>query len=247
MKKIPGLFLALLVLPFLSYAKGLDTEQQKQVKELVRETLIQNPEIMIDVINELKKREALEREKVQASVLQRNHEVLFNNKNDPFAGPLNAPLSIVYFGDMNCSFCKRQDPILDDIIRKHPDIKIIYKDMPILRPSSRDAAAIALAAFQQKPSSYLALHKRLMNNKGELSSDLIAEAVKKEGLDYKQLKKSVNSDIHRQLDQNIKLAQQLGIRGTPALVFDGKVQDGFIEQERLLALIGNRLKKKTNK
>ena len=242
MKKIIGLFLALLVLPSFSCAQELDAEQKKQVKELVRETLMQNPEIMIDVINELKKREAAEREKVQASVLQRNHEILFNNKNDPFAGPLNAPLSIVYFGDMNCSFCKRQDPILDEIIRQNPDVKIIYKDMPILRPSSRDAAAIALAAFQQKPSSYLALHKRLMSNKGELSPELIAEAAKKEGFDYTRLKESVNNDIHRQLDQNIQLAQKLGIRGTPALVFDDKVQDGFVEQEQLLALINKKLK-----
>ena len=233
-----------LILPLSVQAAPLDNQQKQEVKQLVREALMENPEILVEVINELKKKEQQQQAQVQGSALQSSHQELFNDSADPFVGPANAKVSLVYFGDMNCGYCKKQDPVLGNIASKYPNVKIIYKDLPILKPSSREAAAVALAAHQQNATTYITLHKRLMSNTSALTSDSIAQAAKETGLDFEKLKKAITPEINAQLDGNIRLAQKLGIRGTPALVFQDEVLGGYTDETALIAAIEKRLKQK---
>ena len=244
MKKSFAALATTLLLPLSVQAAPLDKQQKEEVQQLVRETLMENPEILVEVINELKKKEQQQQAKTQGSALQNSYQELFNDSADPYAGPIDAKLSIVYFGDMNCGYCKKQDPVLDSIASKYPNVKIIYKDLPILSPSSREAAAVALAAHQKQSSTYLPLHKRLMSSTELITSDIIAKSAKEEGLDFEQLKKAITPEINEQLDGNIRLAQKLGIRGTPALIFQDEILGGFIEETALAAAIDKRLKKK---
>ncbi|MBO9481667.1 DsbA family protein [Salinisphaera sp. G21_0] len=242
MKKLLAIAATALILPISSQAAPLDREQQQQVKELVREALMENPEIFIDVVNELKKREELAKSQAQNSVLTSNMAELFHG-DDPFAGSSTPKLTIAYFGDVNCGFCKRQDPILEVLVNSYPDLKIIYKDMPILGPSSREAAALLLAARAEGNDAYLALHKELMSHRARHDSDSIASIVRKQGLDLEALKNAVVDDeIYKQLDRNIMLAQRLGITGTPALVFPDEVVRGFNQENVLKEMIDKRLR-----
>ena len=242
MKKLLAIAATALILPISSQAASLDREQQQQVKELVREALLENPEIFIEVVNELKKREEVARTQVQNSVLTSSMAELFNNSDDPFAGSSKPKLSIVYFGDVNCGFCKQQDPVLEALVKNYPDLKIIYKDLPILGPSSREAAALSLAARAEGNDAYLALHKQLMSHPARHDSNSIASSVRKQGLNLDALKNAVDNDINKQLDSNIMLAQRLGITGTPALVFPDEVIGGFTNEDVLKEMIDKRLK-----
>ena len=246
MKKLLAIAATALILPLSSQAKPLDQEQQQQVRELVRETLIDNPEIFIEVVNELKKREEIARTQAQDSALSSSQAELFNNSNDPFAGSKTPKLSIVYFGDVNCGFCKKQDPVLESLVKAYPDLKIIYKDLPILGPSSREAAALSLAALSltegaKANTAYLSLHKQFMSHPARHDSNSIASSVKTQGLNLEELKKAVDADINQQLDSNIMLAQSLGITGTPALVFPDEIIGGFTNESTLKEMIGQRL------
>ncbi|MGO0305687.1 DsbA family protein [Endozoicomonas acroporae] len=243
MKKLLAIAATALILPISSQAAPLDREQQQQVKELVREALMENPEIFLDVVNELKKREELAKSQAQNSVLTSNMAELFHS-DDPFAGSSTPKLTIAYFGDVNCGFCKRQDPVLEVLVNNYPDLKIIYKDMPILGPSSREAAALLLAARAEGNDAYLALHKALMSHRARHDSASIAGIVRKQGLDVEALKTAVVDDkeINKQLDRNIMLAQRLGITGTPALVFPDEVVRGFNQENVLKEMIDKRLR-----
>ncbi len=241
MKKLLAIATTALILPLSSQAAPLDQEQQQQVRELVRETLIENPEIFIEVVNELKKREEVAKTQAQNSTLTSSKAELFNNSNDPFAGSMTPKLSIVYFGDVNCGFCKRQDPVLESLVKAYPDLKIIYKDLPILGPSSREAAALSLAAKAAGNETYLALHKQFISHPARHDSDSIASNVKSQGLNLEELKKAIDADINQQLDSNIMLAQRLGITGTPALVFPDEVIGGFTKESVLKEMIEQRL------
>ncbi len=242
MRKSIAALATTLILPLSVQAAPLDTEQQQQVKQLVRDALMENPEILVEVINELKKKESGQREKAQKSALSASYSDLFNNNSDPVAGPEKALVSMVYFGDLNCGYCKRQDPILDKLVEKYPNFRVIYKDLPILGPSSREGAALALSAHKQNKNAYFTLHKRLISNPGKLSTDSITAAVKAEGLNPEKLKAGVNDSINRQLDDNIQLAQRLGITGTPALVFPDEILGGFTDEAALTAIIEDRLR-----
>ncbi|USE38001.1 DsbA family protein [Endozoicomonas sp. SCSIO W0465] len=242
MKKLLAITATALILPITSQAASLDREQQQQVKALVREALLENPEIFIEVVSELKKREELARTQAQNSVLTQSVTELFNNSEDPFAGSSNPKLSIVYFGDVNCGFCKQQDPVLEALVKHYPDLKIIYKDLPILGPSSREAAALSLAARAEGNDAYLALHKQFISHPARHDSNSIASSVSKQGLDLDALKSAVDNDINQQLDSNIRLAERLGITGTPALVFPDEVIGGFTDEDALKEMIDQRLK-----
>lgn len=249
MKKLIAIAATALIIPLSSQAASLDQEQQQQVKELVREALLENPEIFIEVVSELKKREETARAQTQNSTLISHQAELFNNSNDPFAGSKQPKLSIVYFGDVNCGFCKKQDPVLEALVKAYPDIKIIYKDLPILGPSSREAAALLLAAkamsnAKESNESYLSLHKQFMTHPARHDSQSIANSVKVLGLNLEELNKTIGDDINQQLDNNIMLAQRLGITGTPALVFPDEVVGGFTNEGALKEMIEQRLKEK---
>ncbi|WP_263080486.1 DsbA family protein [Endozoicomonas sp. Mp262] len=240
MKKILALFILISHSLFLQ-AATLDQEQQDQVRQLIRQTLMEHPDIIVDAINELRKQEYQKQLKDQKAALELNKKALFEDRNDPYRGAEKPKLTITYFSDFNCGFCKRQDPILDTILEKFPEVRIVYKDLPILGESSREAATLALAAYQQDPKSYVKLHKTMMAKPGRHDSHSIATAFKSENIDIEVLKKMDHKKIGQQLDNNVQLATQLGIQGTPALVFPDHIQGGFTDAEQLEKMIKERL------
>lgn len=230
------------LLPASLQATPLDAEQQQQVRELVRSTLVENPDILVEAINELRKRELEAQQNAQKAGLDARKAELFDNPADPFIGNPNGKLSMVYFADYNCGFCKRQDPVLDAMVKQYPDLKIIYKELPVLGETSREAAELVLAAHKANPDIYQKLHQRLMSRPGGHDSTSIAVALRAEGLDAEALKQSIDADIKASIDNNLRLASELGIRGTPAIVFADEVLGGFTNADQLSVKIKERLK-----
>ena len=229
--------------PAVSQAAPMDAEQQQQVRELIRSTLVENPDILVEAINELRKREVEAQQNAQKAGLDARKAELFDNPADPFIGNGKAKLSLVYFGDYNCGFCKRQDPVLEQMVKAFPDLKIIYKELPVLGESSREAAEMALAAYNMDKSKYHSVHQRLMSKtSGPHDSASIAAALKTEGFDVETVKKNITPAIKTQIDNNQRLAAELGIRGTPALVFEDEVLGGFTQEDALSEQIKKRLK-----
>ncbi len=244
MKKILVLF-SLLCFPLTLQVQAakLDIEQQEQIRELIRQTLIEQPDIIVDAINELRKQEFQKQQAEAEASLKANATALFENNKDPYQGSKNPKLTIAYFSDFNCGFCKRQDPILEKILETFPEVRIVYKDLPILGESSREASMLALAAHRHKAENYPPLHRKLMSKPGRHDSQSIAAAFKSEGLDTEKLKHNDQASISQQLDNNIKLATELGIRGTPAIVFPDEIIGGFVEEQQLSEMIRKRIKK----
>ncbi|WP_257275115.1 MULTISPECIES: DsbA family protein [unclassified Endozoicomonas] len=220
-------------------AEPLDDQQQQEVRELVRKTLIENPDILVEAMNELRKREIAAQQNAEKQMLEARQKVLFENPENPIMGNPEAKVTIAYFGDYNCGFCKRQDPILKKIVKENPDVKIVIKELPVLGPESREAAEMALATFKQDKGKYLPVNQRLMSKPGRHSSSTIKAALKAEGIEADNLK--VDESVTQQLDENLRLAQELGIRGTPALVFPDEVLRGFTEEGALKEMIKQRL------
>ncbi|WP_448218176.1 DsbA family protein [Endozoicomonas sp. 2B-B] len=220
-------------------AQSLDDQQKQEVRELVRKTLVENPDILVEAMNELRKREIAARQSAETQMLEDRQKQLFENPENPIMGNPKAKVTIAYFGDYNCGFCKRQDPILKKIVEENPDVKIVVKELPVLGPESREAAEMALATFKLDKDKYLSVNQRLMSRPGRHTSSSIKAALKAEGVDSDKLK--VDESVTQQLDENLRLAQELGIRGTPALVFPDEVLRGYTEEGVLKEKIKQRL------
>ena len=145
---------------------------------------------------------------------------LFHKTNDPVAGNPHAKMTIVEFFDYQCGHCVNMAPVIQSILKNNPDLRIVFKEYPIRGPQSELASRAALAANMQ--GKYFAFNHALLTSGMDMNEKNILALAKSKGLDVKKLKTDMNSKAVKDLIQdNLTLAKELGIAGTPAF-FIGK-------------------------
>ncbi len=195
----------------------LDTSQ---IEAIVKNYLLENPEIIRDALIELEAKQ--DRESLAAV-----SDALHKDPRDVVIGPKDAKITIVEFFDYNCGFCKQSTQWLKDVIEEHPkDVRVIFKELPILdgrSKTSRNAAKAALAASRQ--GKYSTMHFSLMAERS-LTPERVRKIAEKAGLDMKKFEKDMQDpEIERQIDDTILLAQRIpALTGTPFFV----VGDEFV-------------------
>ncbi|MCC6954175.1 MAG: DsbA family protein [Deltaproteobacteria bacterium] len=140
----------------------------------------------------------------------------------PVRGPENAKITIVAFSDFQCPFCKRGADVLDDLQKKHPnDVKIAFKNLPLpFHAEAKGAAKAALAAGNQ--GKFWEMHDRLFNAQDGLNEANYVKIAGELGLNGDRFKTDMGSaEIAKQIDEDMKLAQSLGVQGTPGFFVNG--------------------------
>ena len=172
---------------------------------------------MIEVSKALRDQEQTQIiERAQKAILT-NANDLFNAKYTPIAGNPNGDVNVVEFFDYQCIHCRDMTPIVDKLLGADKNIRFIFKELPIFGAESQNAAKAALAAKNQ--GKYMEMHDALMNAGKPLTNDKVMAAAKSVGLDTDQLAKDMKSKaIDEELNNNFKLAQSLGVMGTPAFI-----------------------------
>lgn len=201
-----------------------------EVKKLVRETLLEQPEILREAIIKLEEQDQRAQQAEFAKQLKEQSGQLFSSKTDGIMGNPNGSIEMVYFTDYNCPYCRRMNESLQTLIKDEPELKVIVKDLGILGPDSVQAARLALAAAEQAPKQYDDLHQALMAQP-RVKTDALANIADKAGLDGKKLLEAAKAKpVADKLNQNLSLFRNLGLNGTPALVFpDGTLIPGAVD------------------
>ncbi|OYQ37692.1 hypothetical protein CHU95_00565 [Niveispirillum lacus] len=219
-------------LPVSAADKPLD---KAAVEQIVRDYLLTHPELLLEAMEALEKKQQVEGEKATAEALKTNRQALENAPSSPVGGNPKGDITLVEFFDYNCGYCKRTHPERSAAVKGDGKVRVVYKEFPILAPSSREAAKAALAANKQ--GKYEAFHTALMTHEGRLDSDAIRAAARRVGLDLKRLEQDMGDPaIDAEIKANMELAQKLGIRGTPGFVVGDTVIPGAIETEQFIAL-----------
>lgn len=197
--------------------------EKAQIEEVVHQYLLKKPEVLVEAMQILQRQQY---EKAEQTMKQTQQNIskfaarLFRQSDDPIGGNANGKFTIVEFFDYQCPHCVDMAPVLADIIKANPDVRVVFKEFPIRGPMSELAARAALAANKQ--GKYVEFNHALFMNNKPLSQDVILEVAKTAGLDVDKLKKDMNdSAIDTQLKNNVALAQELKLFGTPAF-FIGK-------------------------
>lgn len=142
---------------------------------------------------------------------------ILHDPEAPDAGNPKGDVTIVAFTDYNCPFCKKSAPDLDRIVKEDGNIRLVYKDWPILTEASVYGARLALAAKYQ--GKYDLVHRALMAIPGrQIPEHRMLEAVKVSGVDMARLQsdlKTHNDKITALLQRNMAQADSLGLQGTP--------------------------------
>jgi len=216
---------------------------KSEIETLVKEYILENPEIIRDAIIKLQEKElAQEQESFRESIISAK-DALENDPRDPVIGPKNAKVTIVEFFDYNCGFCKRATPWVEQTIEKYgDDVRVIFKELPILdhnTKTSRLAARAALAAERQ--GKYAEMHFALMKQP-RLSGELIRKTAENVGLDMRKYDADMkDATIDQHISDTLKLSNQLpALTGTPFFVVGDEYISGA-NTGRLDAIIKQKL------
>jgi protein-disulfide isomerase len=222
-------------------ARGAPDLPVERIEEIVRDYLLREPEVIYEALQELQRRQQVAATERQKAAIAANEALLFDDPATPFGGDADAQVTLVEFFDYRCGYCRTMAQGLRSLIGQDPKLRFVFKEMPILSPESTIAAKAAMAAAKQ--GKYAELHFALMQAK-ELDAASIMDLARKNGLDPQRLAADMEDPaIAAKLEENLHLAQTLGIDGTPSFVIGDQVIPGATEVTRLAEMIGNERKK----
>ena len=228
------LIAALACLPWT--ARDARAETEEEVAALIEHLRQKDPEIVLEAVQAWWKEQEEYRERQQVERIAANWDALAHAAGDPAIGPEDADAVLVEFFDYRCGFCKR---VLGDVMalaEGDSRLRIVFKEFPILGPPSVVAARASLAADRQ--GKWTEFHVALMTASGALDEDRIMDIAAGIGLDIAQLRADMESEaVTAVIERNHALAQQLGIRGTPAFLVKNAIVPGAASRDALAEMV----------
>jgi protein-disulfide isomerase len=239
---VPALLaLALCGVPRPASADSFTDTQRGDIEAIVRNYLIAHPEVLEEAMAELSKRQAAaEAKKHEASVAE-NAETIFNSPRGVVLGNRDGDVTFVEFFDYNCGYCKRAMADMLDLMKSDPKLKIVLKEFPVLSQGSVEAAQVAVAVRMQDPTGkkYLDFHQKLLGGRGQADKARALAAAKEAGLDVARIEKDMATpEVRATIEENFKLAEAMGMNGTPSYVIGKQVVIGAVGLESLREKIG---------
>src|SRR5215470_9225957 len=234
------LALALGVAPQAASAQISDV-QRSDIEKIVREYIIAHPEVLEEAMNELSKRQAAaEAEKHQATIAS-NADTIFNSPRGVTIGNKDGDVTFVEFFDYNCGYCKRAMADMIELMKADPKLKVVLKEFPVLSQGSIEAAQVAVAVRMQDPTGkkYLDFHQKLLGGRGAADKARAMAAAKEAGLDTAKIEKDIASpEVRATIEENFKLAEAMGMNGTPSYVIGKQIVIGAVGLEGLKEKVG---------
>jgi protein-disulfide isomerase len=198
---------------------------EKKIVTVIHDYLTKNPEILVEMTNELDKRQQEQQAEQQGKVISDNADALFRSPLAYSTGNPNGDVTVVEFFDYNCGFCKRALPDLVKLVDSDGKVKVVFKELPIFGEESEGAAKAALAAGKQ--GKYFEMHQKLFSEPGKADKDKGLRIAAELGLDVPQLEKDMeDSSIQQALEEAKDLAQKLGLQGTPLYLIGDRIVPG---------------------
>lgn len=209
-----------------------------ELPALVREALIKNPDMLTDAIKVMQERQAETAQKETQAALATRQDDLFKDTVSPSMGPRDADVTVVEFFDYHCGYCKHLVPSITRLLKEDKKVRVVFREFPILSQDSVLASRAAVAVHRVAPDKYFAFHTELMKASGKFDEKMLTDLARKLGVDAKKFKDALeDKETTEQLDRNRELAEALGIRGTPALVFKDRMLPGAVPFEQLQKLV----------
>jgi protein-disulfide isomerase len=204
-----------------SYAENSDKEfnvtQKEAIQKIVHDYLVNNPQVLIEASQTLRKQEQSRMMEQAQKAIPDNSAKLFDAAGSHIVGNAAGDITLVEFYDFQCGYCRQTHPMIQQLIDSDKKLRVVYKELPIFGEQSEFAAKAVLAAREQ--NKYKELHKALFALDKPLTQEAILKAAKQVGLNINKLRKDMDAEkINRQLQENLELANALGLRGTPAFV-----------------------------
>lgn len=230
-------------------SSGLDENQKVvnvgDVEKVVAKWVEANPEAIIQSVVAMQQKKAAEQQKDAQKNIGTKKSDLFSHKSDPEYAPKGYNISVVEFFDYNCGYCKKAQSTVEQLLKDDKKVRFIYKELPILGPSSIELAKVSIAVNIVDRASYVKFHNALMAGGAKTTEDALAIA-KNAGIDVEKVRKALDSkksEIEEQIKFNQELASSVGVNGTPGFVIGDELVPGAMDLSSLKEKIATQRKK----
>jgi predicted DsbA family dithiol-disulfide isomerase len=209
-----------------------------------------------DHLRDLRHREAASR--LEARLFEERRVVIhfepfrlaLHNEDAPFAGPRDAPVTLVTFSDFECPYCAQLVPTLKRLTETFgDDVRIVYRQFPIpsLHPGAFKAAEASLCAHEQ--GRFWEMHDLMFAEMRQLAVDDLKEKARRIGLDGRRFDECLDSGRHvEQVQSDMREASRMGVTGTPALFINGvQLEGGAVPFETAAAAVRKELARLGNR
>tara|TARA_A100001391_G_scaffold77059_1_gene49788 strand:+ start:176 stop:862 length:687 start_codon:yes stop_codon:yes gene_type:complete len=221
------------MLPIAAIADGMDEDR---IKELVLEAIRENPGIVFEAAQLFEQQQQALQAQAAAQVLDTEKATLENDPNAPVLGNPDGDVTVVEFFDYNCPYCRRVKPEMEALLAADPNVRVVYREWPILGDGSVFAARAALASRNQ--GKYEEFHWAMMQLKERAEEASILRTAEDIGLDVAQLRRDMNGpEIEEHIQTSMRLAQSLGFSGTPSFVIGDSLAPGLILADQMIELV----------
>ncbi|MEM1364283.1 MAG: DsbA family protein [Pseudomonadota bacterium] len=225
---------------FTAPAFALGEAQKAEVESIIREYLLNNPELLVEMQEALQAKQAAEQSAAQAGALSSMADMIYNSNYTIAIGDPEAPHTVVEFFDYNCGFCRRSLNLMEETAERHPDVRFIFKEYPILSEDSLEAHKVSIALALTRPELYQDFHVALMGASGRATGEKARAVALELGMDESALDEALASDsIDNTIRESYRIAEALGINGTPGFIIGDEVVPGAISMEDLEARYTN--------
>ncbi|WP_332065524.1 DsbA family protein [Bartonella sp. CB189] len=216
---------------------------EHNVRKIIRNYLLTNPEIMIQMqfaLQEKFEEQRKQRAQEQASNIHLLKKEIFQSPHDAILGNPNGKIVLVNFFDYNCSFCKKSYAHIKNLIKEHPDLQVIIKDLPILGNDSIAAHTVAYAFRKEFPEKYSQFYETLLTQPGRANEATALKVAISLGASEKKLRNAIqDTNLQNSFKQNIQIASTLNITGTPSYIIGNKLFIGAVSEDVLREEIQN--------
>ena len=229
------LFAAMLAFMPAARAGSFTAAQRAEIVTILREALRSDPSILRDAVVAMQADEGTRERAVTQAALEAMRDQLVT-ADDPVAGNPKGDVTIVEFFDTRCGYCRRLEPVMARFLAKDGNVRLVYKDLPILGPASVLGSKALIAAAKQ--GGYEKLREALMKLPPDTTLPMIEAEAKALGLDWPRLARDMEDPaVRSQIDANLKLASALNIQGTPAMIIGGELVPGAVELDELARVV----------
>jgi protein-disulfide isomerase len=216
--------------------------QVQAIQAIVRDYLTKNPDLLVGALRAAKAELERDADAKTAAAIADHRREIYDNPHTPVGGNPRGKVSLVEFFDYRCPYCKETQPSLDRLLAADPELRLVYKEFPILGPVSVTAAHAALAAARQ--GKYEAFHRAMMETRGNITDATVLQVARSVGLDVVRLQRDMAApEVGDAIAANMKLADALAIGGTPAFVIGDRVVPGAVDMAELQKLVADPGKK----
>lgn len=225
-----------LALPAAAPAQTFSPDQRQQIEGIIKDYLVAHPEVVQEVLTAVDKHQKEAEAQQARATITANKATLFNSPHQVVLGNPQGKVRMVEFFDYNCAFCKQALPDMIKLIQNDHDLRFVLKEFPVLGEGSVEAARVAVAARMQDPTGakYLVFHQKLLGGRGVADKARALAVAKEVGFDMARIEKDMASDeVKTTIAEDMKLADVLGVNGTPSYVVGDELVVGAVGFDEL--------------